>query len=324
MGMQPQTAPATPRTTPADRRPEDLPLRPRVGIADLELPAAGLDLARAAAIYREHGCLVVRGLFDRYMAGVRADIERAAAQAIGLIPQAEKVPEGWKTPDGTLLLPAPAGYRRAQQLMVLQCDYRTSAAVFRSALDDAMCDLAAALVGPDVELFMDGQVLYKEPVGGHPKHLHQDSAYFEHRHDGPMAVLNYVVDTGLENGALWVVPGSHRLGLIPHVDTFSHLGLDEGTWPWERAVPVCGRAGDAIIFLVHTIHGSQENRSSTARPVCIHRYRNAADYVVVSATLSGNRREAEAEAARQAAARSRHQQRGLMVRGFRPFTAGLD
>ncbi len=296
--MHPQPAMQTslPSITPVDRTVADIPARPTVRLADLELPAARLDLKRAAAIYREHGALVVRGLFTRYMAEVRADIERTARRALDLLPQAEQVHEGWTTPDGTLFLPAPQGYARDRQIMVLGCGYRSSGAMFRSALDDTMCDLAAALVGPDVELFMDGQVLYKEPVGGHPKHLHQDSAYFEHRFDGPMAVLNYVVDT------------------------FSHLGLDGTAWPWERSVPICGQAGDAIIFHVHTIHGSQVNRSAASRPVCIHRYRNAQDYVVVGATSTQKRKDAESAEARAAAGRSRWQQRGMMVRGFRPFT----
>lgn len=297
--------------------PASVPARPTVRIEDLEIQAEGLDVLRAAAIYHQHGALVIRGLLAPYLEGVRADIERAARQAIQLIPQAVKIPEGWQTPDGTLLLPAPPDFGREQQVMVLQCDYRTSANMFRSALDDTVCDLAAALIGPDVELFMDGQVLYKEPIGGHPKHLHQDSAYFEHRYDGPLAVLSYIVDTGMENGALHLVPGSHRCGLIPHVDTFSHLGLPDQEWPWERSLPICGRAGDAIIFHVHTIHGSPSNHSQAARPVCIHRYRNARDYMVVGATMVGNRRDAESAEARAAAGRNRMQQRGLMVRGFR-------
>jgi phytanoyl-CoA hydroxylase len=315
--MQPAYHISKPWVTPITASEADIPPRPTVRIEDLEFQADNFDPARVVAAYREHGAVVIRGLFSRYMEGVRADIEVAAQQAIELIPQAQKVPEGWQTPDGTLLLPAPAGFSRAQQLMVLRCNYRMSANVFMSALDPVMGDLAEVLVGPDVELFMDGQVLYKEPVGGHPKHLHQDSAYFEHLLDGPMAVLNYVVDTDLVNGALHVVPGSHRMGLIPHVDTFSHLGLDPQAWPWERALPICGKAGDAIFFHVHTIHGSKENHSNASRPVCIHRYRNAYDYTVVSATGSANRAAAESPEAKAAAAAKRKQQQGLMIRGFR-------
>ena len=51
------------------------------------------------------------------------------------------------------------------------------------------------------------------------------------------------------------------------MDTFSHLGLDEDEWPWERSLPVTGQAGDSIFFHYKTIHGSKENHSSKSRPV---------------------------------------------------------
>src|SRR3712207_7906849 len=51
-------------------------------------------------------------------------------------------------------------------------------------------DIVEAILVPNIELFLNGQCLYKEPVGGHPKHLHQDSAYFDHRYEGPVAVLS--------------------------------------------------------------------------------------------------------------------------------------
>jgi len=199
---------------------------------------------------------------------------------------------------------------------VLAINYYTSAAFFRSALDEKAISIVEAILGPNIELFGNGQCLYKEPVGGHPKHLHQDSAYFEHRYEGPVGLLNYVVDTDLVNGALHVVPGSHRMGQLKHIDTFSHLGLDDGEWPWERALPIIGKAGDSIFFHVKTVHGSKENFSDKSRPVFINRYRRTDDYVVIGATTTANRAEAEKRAAE---ARKTNQQRGLMVRGFRPY-----
>lgn len=117
------------------------------------------------------------------------------------------------------------------------------------------------------------------------------------------------------NGALHVVPGSHRLGTLPHIDTFSHLGLDPQDWPWESAMAIIREASDAIFFHVRTIHGSQENRSSRPRLVFIHRYRAAEDYVMVGATTVANRQEAE----KHAAEARKENQKGLMVRGFRTY-----
>ena len=290
---------------------------PPVTIHDLEVHADRLDAKKAAAIYREHGALVVRGLMNPYISRIQSDIEAAARQAVELLDRAKKVPEGWTTPDGTLWLPAPKNYARDKQIMVLGCGYTSSAAFFQSALDKNALDIVEAILGADVELFMNGQCLYKEPVGGHAKNLHQDAAYFEHKYEGPCATLNYVVDTDLENGALHVIPGTHKMGVLDHVDTSSHLGLDEKIWPWEKALPICGKAGDAIFFHVKTVHGSKPNFSKASRPVFIHRYRAADDYVVIGATSTENRAVAEKKIEE---ARKENQQ-GFMVRGRRRFNS---
>ena len=287
-----------------------------LNISDIEVSADALDVAKAAAIYQEHGCLVVRGLMKPYIAAIAREVEQIADTARSLYDQAKEVPGiGWSTPDGTLWIKAPAHYGRDKQIMVLALRYTTSGAFLQSALDKNAVDLVSAILGPNIELFLDGQCLYKEPVGGHPKNLHQDSAYFEHKYDGPMASLNYVVDTDLINGALHVVPGSHKLGQLAHIDTFSHLGLDPDQWPWERSLPVCGKAGDAIFFHYRCIHGSKENHSEKPRPVFIHRYRRPDDFVTIGAATTAAREEAEKHAAEV----KKQNQQGLMVRGVRKW-----
>ena len=286
-----------------------------ITVEDIEFFADSVDVQRAAETFAAHGCLVVRGLMKPYIKAIHRDIEAAAAESIGLLDRAEKIVEGWRTPNGTLFLPAPPGYKRDKQIMVLAVNHFTSAAFFQSALDERAMDVVGAILGGNIEMFGNGQCLYKEPVGGHPKHLHQDSAYFEHRYEGPVGLLNYVVDTDLVNGALYVVPGSHRMGQLKHIDTFSHLGLDDGEWPWERALPIVGESGDSIFFHVKTVHGSKQNMSDKPRPVFINRYRRADDYVVIGGTTTENRAEAE----KRAAEAKKGEQRGLMVRGFRPY-----
>ncbi len=284
-----------------------------VTLADLEMHVDHLDPGRAAAIYREHGALVVRGLMRDYAEQIRQDIEQAAQTAISLLEQAEKRPEGWVTPDGTLFLPAPAGFKRDKQIMVLAAGYYHSAAFLRSAFEPKALDILAQIIGPDIELSHGGQCLYKEPAGGHPKLLHQDSAYFQHKYDGPTAILSYAVPTHFQNGALHVIPGSHRLGVIEHVDTFSHLGLDPKQWTLDRALMIPGEPGDSIFFHVDTIHGSPENHSDGPRPVFIHRYRHPDDYVTIGGSTVANRKLAE-KAQNEA---KKENQRGLMVRGTR-------
>lgn len=280
------------------------------------IPLRGIDFdadhARpdeVAAVFRAHGALVVRGLMRDHIADVTRDIMQTVDASIASLDQAQRTEVGWVTPNGSLFIPAPEGYTRAQQIMVAAVNYRTSAALLRSALDDRLLDLVEAILGPDIETYNEGQCLVKEPVGGHPKHLHQDSAYFEHRYIGPVGILTYCVDTAVDRGALHVVPGSHNLGQLDHVDTFSHLGLDEREWPWEAALPIEGAAGDSIFFHVRTIHGSKPNHTDLARPVFIHRYRRPDDYVIAQGTTVQNRRSVAHDAGPQ--------KQGLMVRGVR-------
>ena len=291
-------------------------LEPQVTLDEISVSVDTLDIKQAAAIYKQHGCLLVRGLMRPYVSEMAQDIAETVRQSVEMLDKVEQIPEGWKSPNGSLFIPAPKDYKRDKQIMTVGISYYTSAAFLRSAMDPTALDILEAILGPNIELFGNGQSLVKEPVGGHPKHLHQDSAYFEHRYEGPVAILTYVVDTDLNNGALHVVPGSHKMGQLKHIDTFSHLGLDEDEWPWEAALPITGQVGDSIFFNVKTIHGSKQNHSDTPRPVFINRYRRPDDYTIISATTTTNRAEAEKHAVE---ARKTNEQRGLMVRGFRRY-----
>ena len=291
---------------------------PDVGVEDIECFADDLDIATAAGIYKQYGCLVVRGLMTRYISDMRREIDICIEESLNLVDQAKEITEGYTTPNGTLWLPAPENFDRKIQMMVLPLSYTSSSTFLRTALDEATLDLAEAVLGPNVELFHGGQSLVKEAVGGHPKHLHQDAAYFEHRYEGPFGQLTYAIDTDLNNGCLHVVPGSFKLGVLEHEDTFSHLGLNGDEWPWERSVPIEGKAGDSIFFHVKCIHGSKPNWSDELRPVFINRYRNADDYVTISGTTAANRAENEKNAANA----KKENQKGIMVRGYRAFDSG--
>lgn len=71
---------------------------------------------------------------------------------------------GWVTSDGTLWIPAPQGYHRSRQPMVLGMDYYTSAVMLQAATDARCLDLVEAILGPNVELYGKGQVTACECV----------------------------------------------------------------------------------------------------------------------------------------------------------------
>ena len=291
---------------------------PRINVADIEHNVDSLDFSKIARDWAQFGAFVVRGLMCPYAEQIRKDIDAITEEAISQLDDAEHVEGiGWNTPNKTLFISAPPTYVRDKQVMVVGCNYRTSAAFFASACDETILSIVTPLLGENVELYQEGQCLVKEPVGGHPKKLHQDSSYFQHKYDGPVAALCYAVDTDAQKGALYVIPGSHKLGVLEHIDTVSHLGLDDADWSWDDALQITGRAGDAIVFHVDTIHGSQENYSDSRRPVFIHRYRRADDFVVIGGSTTKARREAEQNIAQA----KKDNQLGLLVRGRRAYDA---
>ncbi|MYF16598.1 MAG: phytanoyl-CoA dioxygenase family protein, partial [Gemmatimonadetes bacterium] len=77
--------------------------------------------------------------------------------------------------------------------------------------------------------------------------------------------------------------------------------------------PIPGQPGDAIFFHVKTVHGSKQNHSDKPRPVFIHRYRRADDYVVIRGTTTKNRAESSKRPVEE------KKENGFMVRGFRPY-----
>ena len=83
---------------------------PTVTVEDIEMSVDGLDCQKAADIFEKHGCLVVRGLMAPYIKAIHQDIEAAAAESLSLLDEAEQIVEGWRTPNGTLFIPAPEGY----------------------------------------------------------------------------------------------------------------------------------------------------------------------------------------------------------------------
>ena len=152
-----------------------------VSISEIEFFADDIDPVEASRVYQAYGCLVVRGLMKDYVEQIQVDIETIAQESIAQLDQAQKIVEGWRTPNGTLFLPAPEDYHRDRQIMVLAIHYHNSDVFRQTSQDPRALEIVQAILGDDYEVFGNGQSLYKEPAGGHSKLLHQDSAYFQHR-----------------------------------------------------------------------------------------------------------------------------------------------
>lgn len=112
-----------------------------------------------------------------------------------------------------------------------------------------------------------------------------DNKYVQpwHQEVGQMSELNMTVWTPLvdideEIGGLFVVPGSHKRGLVKHY-YMDHPGMNkkvhaicEDEYANDEPLRVIVGAGDAIAFHPHLFHVTAENKSNQTRWTIVTRY----------------------------------------------------
>jgi hypothetical protein len=141
---------------------------------------------------------------------------------------------------------------------------------------------ARALIGGErLALFTD-KLNFKRP-GGAPFPWHQDTPYWafgcDHL-DRLVSLELYLDDATRENGCLWVIPGSHRHGVLPCFEdrgTLGRLYTDLRRMPAGPADPVAieAPAGSVLFFDGAIVHGSRRNRSAGSRRAIVLTYQPA-------------------------------------------------
>lgn len=114
----------------------------------------------------------------------------------------------------------------------------------------------------DITLYGD-QLFMKPPQHGSAQQWHQDSASFKNIF--PMDLISAwtaIDDATIENGCLWMVPGSHRWAIIPPSSRPTIEGKFGEEYP---TVPVPLRAGSVSFHHSLTYHSSGPNQTDTRR-----------------------------------------------------------
>ena len=144
----------------------------------------------------------------------------------------------------------------------------------------------AEVIGVErLSLFSD-KLNVKRP-GGAPFPFHQEGPYWAYGAEDLERVITliiYIDEATVDNGCLWVIPGSHRYGPLESLQDRGTLGrlytdidrLD------ESPVPVALPEGSVAFFHRDIVHGSQTNRTDQDRrayllayqPEGLHQWRN--------------------------------------------------
>jgi phytanoyl-CoA hydroxylase len=221
--------------------------------------------------YRETGYVLVRGVLDA------ATLEELQIETDGLLQRANQSGRqmnatwrgAWRDTVGVGDAPA---LTRVDSIHNVQ---NHSATFTRLLVNPCLVDLAAELIGPDVQLHHT-KLHAKPPSVGSPFPMHQDYPYFPHVGESMIAAVVHLDEATVANGCLCAVPGSHKLGPLEHRSEGSfYLPIDQ--WPLDRAAAVEANAGDVLLFSYLTVHGSYVNSSSRPRRILLVQVRSPED-----------------------------------------------
>jgi phytanoyl-CoA hydroxylase len=142
-------------------------------------------------------------------------------------------------------------------------DLVTHEPVFKAhATDTDLLERVADLIGTPISLYAD-QALLKPPLVGSEKLLHQDNAYFRVvPNEAVITCWCALDDATLENGCMYYVPGTHRLGIVEHESIPGTPHLVPRGYGTQQAVAVPINAGGVIFHHSCTLHYSPANNTS--------------------------------------------------------------
>jgi len=154
--------------------------------------------------------------------------------------------------------------------------HETSRFLYDICMNRTILDYVEDLLRPDFFLW-GSNFFIKEPHSLSTVGWHQDAYYWPLDPHESLTVWLAFDDSTTANGAMTVVPGSHKAGLLKHIrvsDTDSVLMLEceRGQFREDIAVPATLQAGQVSIHDDKLVHGSPGNPSSLRRAGLTIRY----------------------------------------------------
>jgi ectoine hydroxylase-related dioxygenase (phytanoyl-CoA dioxygenase family) len=207
--------------------------------------------------YQRDGYLICRDLVDT--ATVAALREETVAIASG-----RRGGFAGATPSG------PGDESALQQVLAIHFPHKLSPLMRAMVRHPPIVEVLREIVGPDLKCMQS--MLFVKNAGKPGQAWHQDETFIPTRDASLTGVWIALDDATIDNGCLWVQPGSHRERRLwpsrpctdPRFDGApeSH-GWESAEWPFEGGVPAEVAAGSVVFFNGFTLHRSLHNQRRT-------------------------------------------------------------
>jgi len=212
--------------------------------------------------YREHGAIVVPGVADADM------VSRMNAVLAGLVEKSR----GVAAHDDVYDL-EPGHTSEAPRVRRIKAPHRVHPVFAEFLRSEKLLSILQALLGHNVRLY-NSKLNLKVPHFGSPVEWHQDWAFHPHTNDDVLAIGVMLDDTTVENGAMYVIPGTHKGPTLDHhgADGFFCGAIDPDNCgiDFSKAVACEGPAGSCSFHHVRLVHGSAQNVSDRSRGLLLY------------------------------------------------------
>ncbi len=159
---------------------------------------------------------------------------------------------------------------------------RGQRAFYDLARDPRILDLAEAVMGPDLVLLFT-HLFCKPADSARDVPWHQDGPFWPVEPLASVTVWVALDDVDSGNGAMRVIPGSHRdyqlHRLVDRADSTLNREIDAGSIDDQDAVTIELQSGQVSLHDIGIVHGSAANRSGRRRAGLALRYMPATSQV---------------------------------------------
>jgi ectoine hydroxylase-related dioxygenase (phytanoyl-CoA dioxygenase family) len=167
-----------------------------------------------------------------------------------------------------------------RRFLCIHQPHKVSGLIADSLSQPRLVEVLTSVIGPNVKAMQSMLFVKSEGKPGQP--WHQDEYFIPTRDRSLTAVWIALDDATIENGCLWVLPGSHRRGVLypdrEQDDPGFDCSIEAYDFPYRDsdAVPVEIPAGSAVIFNGYLLHRSLQNSGRHGfRRALAHHYMSA-------------------------------------------------
>jgi phytanoyl-CoA hydroxylase len=223
----------------------------------------------ATEYYRENGFLVIEDAFSSgEIEALRHEATRICRGELGEM-KGSPTFRGDETDEEIL-----------RQILCIHFPHKISDLFHETLKSDPFVEVLTNIVGPNVKCMQSMQFI--KAAGKPGQAWHQDEVYIPTRDRSLVGGWIAMDDATVENGCLWVIPGSQKTGTMYfqewHGDPRFDCALEAQRFPYtnDDAVPVEVRAGSIVFFNGYLLHRSLPNYAESGfRRSLVNHYMSA-------------------------------------------------